>query len=164
MLGGCIEVFDWLRGTELWPSLETWQDAILFLETSEDAPPPVNVKYMLRAFAALGILKRLSGLLFGRPGGGVPLEQFEEYDQVILKVVRDEEGLDDLPIITNMDFGHTDPMFVLPYGVQAEIDCNDPGKRCHRLRDTARKGNAEKATQGDILTVAVKLSCCSSNP
>jgi muramoyltetrapeptide carboxypeptidase LdcA involved in peptidoglycan recycling len=22
-----------------------------------------------------------------------------------------------------MDFGHTDPMFVLPYGVQAEIDC-----------------------------------------
>ena len=125
LLGGCIEVFDWLRGTELWPSLETWQDAILFLETSEDAPPPVNVKYMLRAFAALGILKRLSGLLFGRPGGGVPLEQFEEYDQVILKVVRDEEGLDDLPIITNMDFGHTDPMFVLPYGVQAEIDCND---------------------------------------
>jgi muramoyltetrapeptide carboxypeptidase LdcA involved in peptidoglycan recycling len=23
-----------------------------------------------------------------------------------------------------MDFGHTDPMFVLPYGVQAEIDCD----------------------------------------
>lgn len=26
------------------------------------------------------------------------------------------------PIITQMDFGHTDPMFVLPYGIQAEID------------------------------------------
>jgi muramoyltetrapeptide carboxypeptidase LdcA involved in peptidoglycan recycling len=23
-----------------------------------------------------------------------------------------------------MDFGHTDPMFVLPYGVEAEIDCD----------------------------------------
>jgi muramoyltetrapeptide carboxypeptidase LdcA involved in peptidoglycan recycling len=22
-----------------------------------------------------------------------------------------------------MDFGHTDPFFVLPYGVRAEIDC-----------------------------------------
>jgi muramoyltetrapeptide carboxypeptidase LdcA involved in peptidoglycan recycling len=22
-----------------------------------------------------------------------------------------------------MDFGHTDPVFILPYGVQAEIDC-----------------------------------------
>ena len=123
LLGGCIEVFDWLRGTDLWPVPETWQDAILFLETSEEAPPPTNVKYMLRAFAALGILKYLSGILFGRPGGEFPIERFEEYDQVILQVVRDEEGLENLPIITNMDFGHTDPMFVLPFGLQAEIDC-----------------------------------------
>jgi len=123
LIGGCIEVLDWLRGTNLWPDLETWQDAILFLETSEDAPPPENVKFMLRAFAALGVLKRISGILFGRPGGSVPLEQFNEYDQVILQVVRDEEGLPDLPIITNMDFGHTDPMFILPYGIRAEIDC-----------------------------------------
>jgi len=125
LLGGCIEVFDWLRGTELWPAPEMWQDAILFLETSEEAPPPTNIKYMLRAFAELGVLKRLSGILFGRPGGEFPVERFEEYDQVILQVFRDEEGLEDLPIITNMDFGHTDPMFVLPYGVQAEIDCEN---------------------------------------
>jgi muramoyltetrapeptide carboxypeptidase LdcA involved in peptidoglycan recycling len=24
-----------------------------------------------------------------------------------------------------MDFGHTDPMFVLPYGVRAQIDCQN---------------------------------------
>ena len=29
----------------------------------------------------------------------------------------------DLPVITQMDFGHTDPMFVLPYGAMVEIDC-----------------------------------------
>jgi muramoyltetrapeptide carboxypeptidase LdcA involved in peptidoglycan recycling len=23
------------------------------------------------------------------------------------------------------DFGHTDPMFVVPYGVEAEIDCGE---------------------------------------
>ncbi|MFT5196655.1 MAG: muramoyltetrapeptide carboxypeptidase LdcA involved in peptidoglycan recycling, partial [Candidatus Promineifilaceae bacterium] len=28
-----------------------------------------------------------------------------------------------LPIVTNVDFGHTDPMLVLPYGTTAEIDC-----------------------------------------
>jgi muramoyltetrapeptide carboxypeptidase LdcA involved in peptidoglycan recycling len=39
------------------------------------------------------------------------------------------EGLlDELPfsltdVVAGMDFGHTDPMFVLPYGVTAEIDC-----------------------------------------
>jgi muramoyltetrapeptide carboxypeptidase LdcA involved in peptidoglycan recycling len=120
LMGGCLEVFDWLRGTEFFP--ENWQDAILFLETSEEAPSPEMVARTLRVFAAMGILSRLSGILFGRPGGGVPLKKFEEYDQAILQVVTHEEGLTELPIITNMDFGHTSPMFVLPYGVQAEID------------------------------------------
>jgi len=123
LIGGCIEVFDWLRGTELWPSLEQWQDAILFLETSEEAPPPATVRYSLRALAGLGVLRRLAGILFARPGGNIPVEQFDEYDCAILQVVRDEEGLEGLPIITNMDFGHTDPMFVLPYDLKAEIDC-----------------------------------------
>jgi muramoyltetrapeptide carboxypeptidase LdcA involved in peptidoglycan recycling len=126
LIGGCFEVLDWLRGTDFWPEPEMWQGAILFLETSEDAPPPAAVLYGLRTYAALGILKGLSGILFGRPGGQVPLEQFDEYDEAISQVIVKEEGLTELPIITRMDFGHTDPMFVLPYGVQAEIDCEPP--------------------------------------
>jgi muramoyltetrapeptide carboxypeptidase LdcA involved in peptidoglycan recycling len=126
LIGGCFEVFDWLRGTEFFP--ENWQDAtILFLETSEDAPPPELVVGTLRVYAAMGILSKLSGILFARPGGDVPVEKFEEYDNAILQVVNHEEGLTDLPVITHMDFGHTGPMFVLPYGVQAEIDVE--GKR-----------------------------------
>jgi muramoyltetrapeptide carboxypeptidase LdcA involved in peptidoglycan recycling len=120
LVGGCIEVFDWTRGTEIFP--DDWQDAILFLETSEEAPPPDWVARMLRIFAAMGILHKLSGILFGRPGGNIPPEKFEDYDRAILQVVKEEEGLADLPIITHMDFGHTSPMFVLPYGVQAEMN------------------------------------------
>ncbi len=123
LLGGCFEVLDWLRGTPFWPEPEQWQDAILFLETTEDAPPPQMVLYGLRSLAAMGVLSRLAGILFARPGGGWPVERFAEYDAVLRQVVTEEEGLTDLPIITQMDFGHTDPMFVLPYGVLAEIDC-----------------------------------------
>jgi len=123
LIGGCLEVLDWLRGTYVWPTLDRWEDAILFLETSEEAPSPTRVLRILRALAAMGILRELSGILVGRPGGAVPPEQFGEYDKVILQVVAQEEGLTDLPIVTGMDFGHTDPMFVLPYGVEAEIDC-----------------------------------------
>jgi muramoyltetrapeptide carboxypeptidase LdcA involved in peptidoglycan recycling len=123
LIGGCFEVMDWLRGTDFWPEPEHWQDAILFLETSEEAPPPATVKYGLRVLAAMGVLNQLSGILFGRPGGQIPVERFEEYDQAIRQVVTEEEGLIDLPVITRMDFGHTDPMFVLPYGLQAKIDC-----------------------------------------
>jgi muramoyltetrapeptide carboxypeptidase LdcA involved in peptidoglycan recycling len=124
LIGGCFEVLDWLRGTVLWPGLDLWQGAILFLETSEEAPPPEAVKYGLRTYAALGILPRLSGILFARPGGQVSPEIFEEYDQALLQVVRDEAGLSELPLVSGMDFGHSDPMFVLPYGIQAEIDCD----------------------------------------
>ncbi len=123
LIGGCFEVFDWLRGTDFWPDLETWQDAILFLETSEESPTADTVMYALRSYASMGILKRLSGILLGRPYGQLSPEETEAYDDALLRVVAAEEGLTHLPIITRMDFGHTDPMFVLPYGLQAEIDC-----------------------------------------
>ena len=122
LIGGCLEVLDWLRGTDFWPEPEQWQDAILFLETSEEAPSPDFVRWVLRGYAAMGILKRLSGIWFGRPGGNLAPSRFPEYDRAILDVVAEEEGLVDLPVIAGMDFGHTDPMLVLPYGVLAEID------------------------------------------
>jgi len=124
LIRGCLEVLDFLRGTDFWPESSAWQDAILFLETSEDAPPPSVLKYALRSYASMGILKKLSGIMFGRPGGNISPGRFIEYDEVIHEVVTQEEGLVDLPIITHMDFGHTDPMLVLPYGLQAEINCD----------------------------------------
>jgi muramoyltetrapeptide carboxypeptidase LdcA involved in peptidoglycan recycling len=124
LIGGCFEVLDWLRGTAVWPDPDLWQGVILFVETSEDVPSPTAVLRGLRIYAAMGILQRLSGLLFGRPGGQVDPARFDEYDEAISQVILEEEGLADLPVITRMDFGHTDPMFVLPYGIQAEIDCD----------------------------------------
>jgi muramoyltetrapeptide carboxypeptidase LdcA involved in peptidoglycan recycling len=134
LIGGCFEVLDWLRGTEYWPGMDIWQDAILFLETSEDAPTPDAVKYGLRTYAATGILEELSGILFARPGGQIPPEQHTEYDKILMQVVAEEAGLADLPIISGMDFGHTDPMFVLPYGLEAEIDCD---RQCFAILENA---------------------------
>jgi len=125
LVGGCLEVFDWLRGTSVWPDDGFWKDAILFLETGENEPPPEILVYALRALAAQGILQRLSGILFGRPGGTMSPAQFGNYDDALLQVVREEEGLDDLPIVTRMDFGHTDPTIILPYGIRARIDCEN---------------------------------------
>ena len=124
LLGGCFEVLEMLRGTDTWPELSDWQNAFLFLETSEEAPSPDLVKYSLRSYAAMGILEKLSGILLGRPGGPTAPEHFSDYDDVLRQVIAEEEGLSDLPIITHMDFGHTDPMFVLPYGIEAEINCD----------------------------------------
>ncbi len=45
-----------------------------------------------------------------------------------------KSGLTSLPVITRMDFGHTDPKFILPIGVVAEVDCD---LRQIRLIDSA---------------------------
>jgi muramoyltetrapeptide carboxypeptidase LdcA involved in peptidoglycan recycling len=124
LIGGCIEVLDWLRGTDFWPGKDVWQDAVLFLETSEEGPSPQVVARILRAFAATGFLQNLQGMLFGRPGGQIPPKSFVEYDQVLKQVLVEELGLEDLPIVTGMDFGHTDPIMVLPYGMPVAIDCD----------------------------------------
>jgi muramoyltetrapeptide carboxypeptidase LdcA involved in peptidoglycan recycling len=124
LIGGCVEVLDWLRGTDFWPGLLEWENAILFLETSEEGPPPAYVGRFIRCLDAMGVLSRLSGILFARPGGEIPFETFAEYDAVITDAVSEEAGLTDLPIVTGMDFGHTDPMMVLPLGLNAWIDCD----------------------------------------
>jgi muramoyltetrapeptide carboxypeptidase LdcA involved in peptidoglycan recycling len=122
LIGGCAEVLEMLKGTAWWPPLETWRGAIFFYETSEEAPKPAIVKRWLRNFASHGILQVLGGIIVGRPGGCVPPDLHAQYDDAVVAALA-EAGLADLPVIANLDFGHTDPMFTLPYGVTAEMDC-----------------------------------------
>lgn len=124
LIGGCLEVLEFLKGTDWWPKPECWDNAILFLETSEEAPSTALVKRWLRNYGSQGILNRLAGMLIGRPGGSdLPVADFDKYDDMVSEVLTGEFGLASLPVITRMDFGHTDPMFILPYGVTATIDC-----------------------------------------
>ena len=122
LFGGCVEVLDWLRGTDFFPSVSDLQSTVLLLETSEEMPPPSFLTRFVRCLAAMGVLERLSGILLGRPGGGVDPDTFHEYDAALCEAVREEYGLTDMPIVTNMDFGHTDPMFVIPIGMTVRID------------------------------------------
>lgn len=120
LIGGCSELFPMMNGTAIWPDKAIWDNAILFLENSEDAISTTDFSYILRNFGAQGILNRLAGILFARPCR-VETEKFSAYDDVLLKICK-EFGATSLPIITRMDFGHTDPMFVIPFGAEATID------------------------------------------
>lgn len=121
MIGGCIEVLEMLKGTELWPEPEEWEDSILFFETSEDMPEPRYFEYWLRNYGTQGILQKVNGIVFGKPYDD---KYYKEYRKAIIRVVRNELGLVDLPILYNMSFGHTAPIVTLPYGAMAEIDCD----------------------------------------
>lgn len=122
LLGGCIDAFSLVIGTEIWPTLDKWKDSILFIETSEEKPAPSLIKYILRNLAAQGILKVLKGIIVGKPQSGA---YYEEYKPVIIQVVATEEGLTDLPIFYNVNFGHAFPIGILPYGIKTELNCEN---------------------------------------
>ncbi len=122
LLGGCAEVLDQLRGTPVFPQPADWQGAVLFLETSEDGAGPDYGTHLLRSLAAMGVIDRIAAVLFARPGGQIAVSRHADYDMALLGVIRGECARDDIPIISNMDFGHTDPMTVLPYGATVTID------------------------------------------
>lgn len=123
LFGGCIEVLEFMKATKFWPKDNFWDGKILFLETSEDKPTPEQVKYMLRNYGMQGIFDRISALIISRARDYSEKEK-KELNKNILKIVREEFGKKNLPIITNMDFGHTDPQWILPLGIKAEIDCH----------------------------------------
>lgn len=122
LLGGCVEVLQFLNGTEIWPAIDVWDGSVLFLETSEEGMSPINLKRFLRNLAAQGILAKINGILFSKPGGSHVLSiQFNDYGQAILEVFEEYE-IPTVPVVTNMDFGHSDPMWVMPYSCLVEIN------------------------------------------
>lgn len=120
LLGGCIDVFMMAIGTPIWPSLDKWNEAILFIETSEDKPSLDFIKWTFRNLAAQGILKVIKGIIVGKPQGET---YYEEYKEAITQVVSIEENLNHIPIFYNVNFGHAMPVGILPYGIMTELNC-----------------------------------------
>jgi muramoyltetrapeptide carboxypeptidase LdcA involved in peptidoglycan recycling len=122
LIGGCLDVFCMIIGTEIWPSHKEFENSILFLETSEDCPSPNEVCYFLRNLVAQGIIDKINGIIIGKP---LDEKYYEEYKEIYIKVIGKEAKRPDLPILYNVNFGHNAPQSIIPYGVMAQIDCTN---------------------------------------
>jgi muramoyltetrapeptide carboxypeptidase LdcA involved in peptidoglycan recycling len=118
LMGGCLGPLQVMMGTSLWPQRSEWKDSIVFLEGMFPYANELAGLHALRALAAAGVFEEANAIVYARPTALV-----EECKRSILKVVRDEQGLSRLPILFNVDCGHTAPMAVMPLGIRAEIDC-----------------------------------------
>jgi muramoyltetrapeptide carboxypeptidase LdcA involved in peptidoglycan recycling len=120
LIGGCGEILEMAKGTAIWPPEEAWDGAVFLIETSEEAPPPQTVKHWLRGYLALGVLDRIGALLVARPDGYSQAQTFQLWDNV--QAVLAEAGRTDVPVVVNVDYGHTSPLGVLPLGCRARVD------------------------------------------
>ena len=128
LIGGCLETISWhLKGSSEWLDLS---ECILFLETSEEAPGPDAVDAYLTDLERLGVFDDISGLLMGRPAF------YEREDVGVLwEVVAQRTAAARIPVLANLDFGHTDPLLTLPMGADAHLDADAQHLRIGRHQD-----------------------------
>ena len=78
-------------------------------------PTPEMLGEYLYALKNEGVFDNISGIIVGKP---MNEKYYEEYKTVWRKIVDNE----DLPILYNVNFGHSAPRAVLPYGALAHVD------------------------------------------
>jgi muramoyltetrapeptide carboxypeptidase len=103
-----------VAGTRFWPELD---GALLFLEDDETADVAI-LDRMLTQLRLLGVFEEIAGLALGRFTTGSGLGPGSPLDEVVLDATR---GFD-VPTAADLDFGHTDPMFCLPWGIRASLE------------------------------------------
>ena len=128
--GGCVESIDeLLRHNISIPTLEQFKNIVLFLETSEEIPSHEYFRRVLRALGERSILKNIQGLLVGRPKAWEFNQPNTDQEKEIYKTGQRDMVIEivrkynqTIPIVQNLDFGHTSPKISLPVGKNININ------------------------------------------
>jgi muramoyltetrapeptide carboxypeptidase LdcA involved in peptidoglycan recycling len=130
--GGCVEslIFQSTTGKYL-PKDSDMDGVVLFIETAEDIPESWIPSYLLRGFGERGWFDdgKIQAVLVGRPKAW----EFDKPNNAEAKAKYKKEQRDEIiravrmynpniPIIQNLDFGHTDPQILIPNGGCVTID------------------------------------------
>ncbi|MFE3885924.1 LD-carboxypeptidase [Streptomyces lydicus] len=114
LLPGCLPSALQLLGT---PWLPDYSGHVLALELSDDnGYGPGHASRDLWQLHHAGLLEGISGLVLGRPRLWSD-EQRAQLDRIVLDVCHGSS----FPIVTEFEFGHTDPVLTLPTGVPVEL-------------------------------------------
>ncbi len=113
--GGNFRTLMTLAGTKYFPDLS---NSILFLEDDADESS-ATLQRMLIQLSQQENFSELEGLVFGRfqEDSNISLEAFSK---IIKRTIKNY----DIPVIANVDFGHTDPILSLPIGKKVKVDTN----------------------------------------
>jgi muramoyltetrapeptide carboxypeptidase LdcA involved in peptidoglycan recycling len=117
-IGGNLCTLNLLQGTEYMPSLE---DSILFLE-DDYLTFPENFDRDLQSLIHQSGFKGVKGILIGRfqRKSGVT-------DEFLSKIIDSKKELKGLPILANLDFGHTSPLLTFPIGGKVKMKARREG-------------------------------------
>jgi muramoyltetrapeptide carboxypeptidase LdcA involved in peptidoglycan recycling len=128
--GGNLEILHWTLAADRWVRpVEDYAGCVLLLETSEEMPPDIEVFRMLRNFGERGLLEQFpaivvataKGTVFNNPQPMAERIRYREAQQAaVLRAVETYNPA--AMVVLGVDFGHTNPQWVLPYGGRLTVD------------------------------------------
>jgi muramoyltetrapeptide carboxypeptidase LdcA involved in peptidoglycan recycling len=116
VFGGNISSFCLLNGTEFAPNLE---NSILLIEGHSEIKP-YHFDRLFQSILHQPSSPKIKGIIIGIPQKDCNLDV-----ETISKILQNKHQIKDLPIIMNVNFGHTTPILTLPIGGEMKISINN---------------------------------------
>ncbi len=126
ILGGNFDTFKLLFGTQYMPNLT---NSVLFIE-DDDESKPHHFDRVLQSLIQQPGFNGIKGIVIGR------FQKASEISNTLLnEIIKTKRELDNIPVTSNVDFGHTDPKVTFPIGGSAKLSVKDNKVRLEILKD-----------------------------
>ena len=116
IVGGNLCTLNLLQGTEFMPDLN---ESVLFIEDDEETNP-VNFDRDLVSLIQQPGFSGVKGIVIGR------FQLVSKVsDDLLIQIIKSKKELKNIPVIANVDFGHTNPMVTYPVGGNVGVVVGD---------------------------------------
>ncbi len=112
IIGANLCTLNLLQGTEYFPELK---NSVLFIEDDEESLSHTFDRN-LQSLIHLPNFSDIQGIVIGRFQKASKIT-----DDLLTKIIKTKRELDNLPVIANVDFGHTDPKITFPVGGEVNL-------------------------------------------
>ena len=113
--GGNLCSLNLLQGTEYMPDMS---GSILFLEDDYESKPH-HIDRNLQSVLHQPKFKGVKGIVIGRFQNASEIKK-----EPLTKMIQNKKELAGIPVVANVDFGHTDPKITFPIGGEVEMKVN----------------------------------------
>lgn len=114
MIGGNLCSLNLLNGTEYFPKVE--DDIILCIEDDSYDSIPETVERNFQSLMQQPFFRQVKAILVGRFQG-----ESRATDDMISDIILSKNIDSKIPVIVDLDFGHTDPKFTYPVGGKCKV-------------------------------------------
>jgi len=121
IIGDNLGTLGLLKGTEYFPDLT---HSILFLEDCDSSAHPVEFDRNLQALIQQPNFDKVRCIVIGRFEKAAKMSK-----EMLTYIIKTKKELTKIPVIANVDFGHTDPKITFPIGGAVSIVAEDNNTR-----------------------------------